>query len=155
MHIHYRRAKLLACALLLGSCSPISSGIATSPGMRTEDEGQIRAALAASAEAWNRADLAGHLAMYDSSVTYMVRSGPRPGVPAIEQSFRRTFFKDGQPKQQLRFEQISIRPLGREAALGTGRFVLHGGGETEKSGWFTLIWMRTASGWKAIHDHSS
>jgi len=44
---------------------------------------------------------------------------------------------------------------GANAALMTGRFVLSGGGEPEQSGWFTLVWQHTATGWKVIHDHSS
>ena len=37
----------------------------------------------------------------------------------------------------------------------TGRFVLSGGGAAEQSGWFTIVWMRTTEGWRAVHDHSS
>lgn len=109
----------------------------------------------ASVEAWNRGDLPGHLALYVDSVSFMTRTGPRPGVAAIEEAFTRTYFRDGKPRQNLRFEQLTIRPLGRDAALETGRFVLSGGGEPEQSGWFTLVWLRTAGGWRAVHDHSS
>ena len=35
------------------------------------------------------------------------------------------------------------------------RVLLSGGGEAEKSGWFTLVWVRTPEGWRAVHDHSS
>ena len=119
------------------------------------DEAAIRAATAASADAWNRGDLKGHLAIYVDSVTFMTRTGPRPGVAAIEQSFTTTYFRDGRPKQQLRFEQTTIRRLDANSALETGRFILSGGGEPDQSGWFTLIWVRTPGGWKAVHDHSS
>ncbi|MDQ3522429.1 MAG: DUF4440 domain-containing protein, partial [Gemmatimonadota bacterium] len=79
--------------------------------------------MQASAEAWNRGDLKGHLAIYVDTVSFMTRTGPRPGVAAVEESFTKTFFRDGKPKQNLRFEQLAVRPLGRDAALGTGRFV--------------------------------
>jgi uncharacterized protein (TIGR02246 family) len=119
------------------------------------DEAAIRGATLASADAWNRGDLKGHLAIYLDSVTFMTKSGPRPGVAAIEQSFTTSYFRDGRPKQQLRFDQVNVRRLDRNSALETGRFVLHGGGEPEQSGWFTLVWVRTDGGWKAVHDHSS
>lgn len=108
-----------------------------------------------SAEAWNRGDLKGHLAIYVEDVTFMTANGPRPGVAPLEESFAKKYFNQGRPKQSLGFERIAVRPLGPDAALVTGRFVLSGGGEPEQSGWFTLVWTRTAQGWKAIHDHSS
>lgn len=119
------------------------------------DEAQIRAAGEASAEAWNRGDLKGHLAIYVNDVTFMTKNGPRPGVDRIEESFAQKYFKDGRPKQTLSFQEITLRPLGPDAVLETGRFLLTGGGEPEQSGWFTLIWTRTPQGWKVIHDHSS
>lgn len=113
------------------------------------------ASLAASAESWNRGDLKGHLAIYDPAVTAMTKNGPRPGVDAIESSFSRTYFKDGKPKQNLRMEQVVIRPLADGSAFMTGRYVLFGSELPEQSGWFTLVWLRTSAGWKVVHDHSS
>ena len=120
-----------------------------------EDEARIRAMLAASAEAFNRGDLPGHLAIYDPAITFMTKNGPRPGIAPIEAAFREAYFRDGLPKQLLRFEQLAVRPLGADQAMATGRFVLAGGGEPDQTGWFTLVWLRTAAGWRAVHDHSS
>lgn len=119
------------------------------------DESEIRQALAASVEAFNRGDLAGHLAIYDPGVTFMTKDGPRPGVAPIEQAFRDHYFKDGKAIQQLRFEQLAVRQLGPDVALATARWALAGGGKPGQSGWFTLVWRRTAAGWRAVHDHSS
>lgn len=144
---------LLLGALSASACAAPASG--PRPSSWSADEAAIQSAITASAAAWNRGDLRGHLAIYVDSVTFMTGTGPRPGVAAIEESFTRTFFQNGLPKQQLRFEQVALRSLGPDAALQTGRFVLSGGGEADKSGWFTLVWLRTAQGWRAIHDHSS
>ena len=119
------------------------------------DEAQMLAALNASTDAWNRGSLQGHLAIYDPSVTAMTKQGPRKGVAPIEEAFSRSYFRDGKPKQQLRTEQVAIRMLSADSALMTGRFVLSGGSEPEQSGWFTLNWIRTPSGWKVVHDHTS
>lgn len=145
----------LCIAVLVNGCSGATRANPPVPATWAADAAEIRALTTGSTEAWNRGDLKGHLSIYVDSVTFMTRNGPRPGVAAIEESFTRTYFKDGKPKQQLRFEQVSLRPLGRDAALETARFILSGGGEPDQTGWFTLVWMRTPDGWRAVHDHSA
>jgi uncharacterized protein (TIGR02246 family) len=155
MRISLRYPSLLLLAFLLGACAAAAPGPAPVPTTWSADEAQIRALTRASAEAWNRGDLKGHLSFYVDTVTFMTRTGPRPGVAAVEEAFTKAYFRDGRPKQTLSFDQVTVRPLGRDAALETGRFLLSGGGEPEQSGWFTLVWVRTAQGWRAVHDHSS
>ena len=145
-------ATRLSLAFLVGTGLAIA-GCAARSG--TADEAALRRLLQESADAFNAGDLPGHLASYDESVTFMTKNGPRPGVAPIEQAFRERYFKDGKPKQQLRFEQESIRFLSDDVALVTGRYVLSGGDEPEQSGWFTTLWTRTLQGWKVVHDHSS
>lgn len=119
------------------------------------DEAQIRQRIVASTEAFNRGDLPGHLAIYDPGVTFMTTDGPRPGVAPIEKAFRERYFRDGRAIQQLRFEQLAVRPVGADAALATARWVLSGGDRAEQTGWFTLVLQRGEGGWRAVHDHSS
>jgi ketosteroid isomerase-like protein len=119
------------------------------------DEAQIRRQLAASTEAFNRGDLDGHLAIYDPGVTFMTGDGPRPGIAPIEKAFRESYFRDGRPIQQLRFETLAVRPLGTDVALATARWTLSGGDRPDRTGWFTLVLQRGAAGWRAVHDHSS
>lgn len=119
------------------------------------DEAAIRQALTDSVEAFNRGDLAGHLAIYDASVTFMTKDGPRPGVAPIEKAFRERYFRDGKPIQDLRFERLAVRRLTDDAAIATARWALSGGDRAEQSGWYTLVFLRTPAGWRAVHDHSS
>jgi ketosteroid isomerase-like protein len=150
----FAAAPLVAVSLLVpGACS--SLGPADGGTASEADIAQMRAALQASADAWNRGDLKGHLAIYDASVTVMTKTGPRPTIEAIEKSFGQAYFVDGRPKQNLRMESVAIRGLSDRSALMTGRFILSGGGLPEQSGWFTLVWIRTTAGWRAIHDHTS
>jgi ketosteroid isomerase-like protein len=118
-------------------------------------EAEIRALLDESAAAWNRGDLEGHLADNADSITFMTRKGPIVGKGQTADILRRSFFRDGKPIQSLRFEQVTIRPLGGDHALVVGRFVLTGGGEPEPSGWFSTVWEHQPAGWRVIHDHSS
>jgi ketosteroid isomerase-like protein len=133
----------------------LSLAACQSPASWKTDEAALRRLLQESADAFNKGDLPGHLASYDDSVTFMTKNGPRPGVAPIEKAFRERYFKDGRPKQQLRFEQLSTRRLSADVALVIGRFILSGGAEPDQAGWFTTIWTRTPRGWKVVHDHSS
>ena len=118
-------------------------------------EPEIRTMLEVSAVAWNRGDLDGHLADNADSITFMTGKGPLVGKDKTADALRRSFFRDGKPIQSLRFEQVTVRALGDRHALVVGRFVLSGGGEPERSGWFSTIWERRPEGWRVIHDHSS
>jgi ketosteroid isomerase-like protein len=118
-------------------------------------EQEIRKMLDESAVSWNRGDLDGHLADNADSITFMTGKGPIVGKHRTAEALRRSFFRDGKPIQQLRFEQVTIRRLGEGFALVVGRFVLEGGDEPERSGWFSTVWERQAAGWRVIHDHSS
>ena len=144
---------IAGCCAMQGGCA--GTGQASADIINKQDESLILAALQASVGAWNRGDLKGHLAIYDSSVTVMTKTGPRPTVEAIEAAFGRAYFVDGRPKQNLRMESVKVRLLSEQSALVTGRFVLSGGAEPEQSGWFTLVWLKTPAGWRAIHDHTS
>ncbi len=139
----------------LASAAALSHHADPPAGQWQQDEAEIRRSLDASVEAFNRGDLPGHLAIYREDVNFMTKNGPRPGIAPIEKAFRESYFRDGMPKQQLRFEELSVRPIAGDAAIATARFVLSGGGEKDQTGWFTLVWVRTSIGWKAVHDHSS
>jgi uncharacterized protein (TIGR02246 family) len=129
--------------------------VATAHAKKPESaEAQIRAVLDSTAEGWNKGDLAQYLAAYTPSATEMGSDGPRGGVEVIERTMRNGFWKTGRPLQQLRYEHVVVRMLGRENALVTGQYVLTGGGRPDRTGWFTTVWTRTRRGWRMIHDHS-
>ena len=80
--------------------------------------------------------------------------GPVAGRATIRRSLE-GFWRDGRPVQDLRYEDLSVRPLGPRHALMTGRYVLSGGGRDERTGWFSLVWEERPDGWVILHDHSS
>jgi ketosteroid isomerase-like protein len=141
--MHRLAARRLACSLALtalllpGSLAaqdsartippPLLTAPLPGPRLGKADDAEVRRKLQSTADSWNRADLAGHVAMY----------------------------ADGKPVQKLRYEHVNVRALGRDHALVTGRFVLTGGGREDASGWFSLVWERGPQGWQEIHDHSS
>ena len=122
---------------------------------RNDAASAIPIALTASADAWNNADLAGHIRPYADSATFMGGNGPIQGRERVGESLAKSFWRDGKPKQRLSFDQITVRPLGDRHALVTGHFLLSGGGEADRQGWFSLTWEKSAAGWQIVHDHSS
>lgn len=115
----------------------------------------IRSELTAIAVAWNAADIEQHVAPYADSATMMGSRGLIRGRNAIRDLLARGFWRDGKPLQQLRFEEVEVRLLGRgDAAVVTGKFVLTGGDRDEASGRFTTVWERRGGRWLTVHDHS-
>jgi uncharacterized protein (TIGR02246 family) len=115
---------------------------------------QIRATLDSTAAGWNRGDLATYLSAYVPEATEMLSTGPAGGVEAIEKTMKEGFWKSGRPAQQLRYDNIWVRTVGKDAALVTGQYILSGAGRPDRTGWFTTVWTYTPQGWKMIHDHS-
>jgi ketosteroid isomerase-like protein len=138
----------------LASVAVLCAGGAVAQGPNATER-EIQTLLDQSVASWNRGDLDGHVADNADSISFMTRNGPIIGKSKAADALRRSFFKDGRPIQQLRFEQVTIRRLGKGHALVVGRFILDGGGQPEHSGWFSTVWERQAAGWRVIHDHSS
>lgn len=143
-------------AAFLLAAAPLALEAQTLPAPAPADAQAMLAALEDSRIAFNTGDFARHVAVYVDSVTFMTANGPRPGTAPIIRSFEQAYKVNGVVVQQLTFESVTIRALGPDHALMNGRFRLAaGGGRQPATGWFTLIWQRTAAGWKAVHDHSS
>lgn len=144
------RTALLITLLITACARPPATG---APVPETAASA-IQAVLDSTAAGWNRGDLSRYLWAYDDSATAMGANGPELGVPAIEAQMRRGFWRTGRPLQTLHYEHVEVRMLGGEHALVTGQYVLTGGGQPQRTGWFTTVWKRTPAGWRMIHDHS-
>jgi uncharacterized protein (TIGR02246 family) len=117
-------------------------------------ESQIKAVLDVTAVGWNEGNLQKYLSAYVPEATEMRSTGPAGGVEEIEKTMRGGFWKTGRPLQNLRYENIAVRMIGKNGALVTGKFVLSGGERPDRTGWFTTVWTKTKNGWRMIHDHS-
>ena len=147
-----RLAHLIAAVVLLTSataCRP--SAVNTDP--RTS-EAAIRARLDSTAIGWNRGELAMYMMVYEPGASQMGARGVEHGRTLIEEGMRRGFWRTGRPLQNLRYEDVEVRPLGDHYALVTGRFVLTGGGRPDRVGTFTTVWTDRTGAWMMIHDHS-
>jgi ketosteroid isomerase-like protein len=103
---------------------------------------------------WNAGRLDAFMALYDSTSTFMLPNGP-VGISGMKENYQKGFFNGDKPKQNLRYEEMIVRPLGKDYALLTGKFVLYGNDLKERTGRYTLIFIHRKNGWKILHDHSS
>lgn len=151
-------ASALAAALLLLGCwiEPAQRSeleqTESGPGLET----RVRRALAASAAAWNRGDLEGFMAVYLESpeTTYVGGGGLQVGYDAIRQRYA-PLFRSGAERDSLRFDELRVRRISGDVAVGTARWVLHRAGRVTGSGPFTLVLRQVRGTWKIVHDHSS
>jgi len=127
------------------------------------DEAEIRAAIQAQAEAWNRADIPTFMEIYeDSSETTFIGLTLRKGFKPIRERYMLNYTT---PEQmgKLTFNDLDVRMLpnscgGTEYAIVTGKFHLDrtAHGEAKKDdGIFSLVWRKGPHGWKIIVDHTS
>ncbi|HEV2124755.1 MAG TPA: nuclear transport factor 2 family protein [Chloroflexota bacterium] len=144
--------------LALAACSAAAPA-RTIPTATADPTAEIVAALDASTEAWNAGELEGFLEPYLDSpgTTFVGGSGLLRGKDAIRESYRRSYWRTGTPEDRLSFQEIEVRPLGPEHALAVGRYVVarRATGEQTATGLFSLVLVRTAQGWRILHDHSS
>jgi ketosteroid isomerase-like protein len=154
--------KRFVLSLLLMLCS--TATLAQAPAPTPEgDEGQIRAALNAQAEAWNRADIPTFMQTYEKSPdTTFIGATLRKGYEPIFERYTKNYTT---PEQmgKLTFGNLEVRLLPAstgvvEYAVVTGTFHLDRAahGEAKKDdGIFSLVWRKGPQGWKIILDHTS
>src|SRR3989449_5576041 len=118
-------------------------------------EAAIRAVLNAQAAAWNRGDIEGYMDGYDRSPDTVFVSGDHinRGWQTVLDRYKKNY--DSREKMGfLTFSDIEINILGKEAAVVLGRWHLKRAND-EPHGMFTLLFRKTKSGWKIVHDHTS
>src|SRR5260221_3249186 len=121
----------------------------------TEDA--IRAVLTAQQDAWNRGDVDGFMSGYDASeATTFVGATITKGYRQVLENYRHRY-PTKEKMGRLTFSAIEVTPLGAEFASVIGRFHLDRTAEAggPASGIFTLLFRKTAGGWKIILDHTS
>jgi ketosteroid isomerase-like protein len=117
-------------------------------------ENQVIQAMNEAAEQWNKGDLDGYMALYDTAATMMLPKG-RTRVNGMRELYEQYYFENGKPKQLLGYDTYEFTALGKEYALLTGRFILKANDKMkERTGTFSLVFVHTANGWKILHDHS-
>lgn len=116
---------------------------------------EVRAVLDAQAAAWNRGDLEGYMQGYEQSAETAFLSGDEltRGWQTVLERYRRAY--DTREKMgTLTFSEVEVKPLSPFYALAHGRWQLARAADNPR-GRFTLLFRRTAKGWRVVHDHTS
>jgi ketosteroid isomerase-like protein len=150
-----RIALLLVCTITLA--------LGASAQTKAADEAAIRAAIAAQADAWNRADIPAFMQTYENSPdTTFIGAKMRKGYGPILERYKQSY-TTAEQMGKLTFGDLDIRLLPSssgsvEYAVVTGTFHLERAahGEAKKDdGIFSLVWRKGPQGWKIILDHTS
>jgi uncharacterized protein (TIGR02246 family) len=120
-------------------------------------ERDIRRVLEAQQAAWNRGDVEGFMSGYEASdATTFVGATITRGYRQVLENYRRRY-PTKEKMGRLTFSEIEVTRLGAEHAYVIGKWHLdrppEAGGNA--GGIFTLLFRKTAAGWKIILDHTS
>ncbi len=120
-----------------------------------KDLAAIHAVLDAQAAAWNRGDLEAYMAGYarGDDTTFVGGDTVTRGWQTVLDRYKKKY--DSRAKMgTLLFSDLAFRPLGAEDVVVTGAWQLTRQSDAPH-GRFTLIFHRTAAGWRIVYDHSS
>lgn len=146
------RAVLAAlCLAALASVPTVRAQIGLS------DSAAILQVLADQQNAWNQGDLVTFMHGYlDSPDTTFIGKSIEKGYQPILARYQHNY-TSRDAMGVLKFSDVSVRMLGPDHAVVTGRFHLSrtaaGGGDAQ--GIYSLVFEKETDGWKIILDHSS
>jgi uncharacterized protein (TIGR02246 family) len=122
------------------------------------DEAAIATVLQDSADAWSRGDVAAFMQSYEDSpqTEFLTATGLVQGFATIRDHYVKKY-GTGQAMGHLSLSILETRQLDPSFALVTGRFALarskDSGGNA--NGVFSLLFHKSAVGWRIVYDHSS
>lgn len=160
---------LFALGCAHGSASVPTPELAAATAPDPADLQAVRELLASQVAAWNRGDLEGYMAGYWRSpqLTFFAGGAVTTGWDETLARYRRRYQGEGRAMGTLTFENLQLEPLGNQAALARGRWVLSfappappatGAAPAAPSkpaaGLFTVLLRRQPEGWRIVHDHS-
>ena len=118
-------------------------------------DAEIHAIMAAQVAAWNRGDIDGFMQAYARSpaTEFVAGASLTRGWQTLRDRYKKKY--DSREKMgTLTFSEIKITSMSPDAAIVVGRWKLARKGD-KPHGIFTLLFRRTAAGWRIVHDHTS
>jgi len=141
---------LAAHALAQAGCVNVSE-----PGDHDKTIAAVRAVLDSQQAAWNRGDIEGFMDGYARSDDTVFVSGDSVmrGWQTVLDRYKKSY-GSREKMGTLAFSELEIKALSPFYAVALGRWQLTRAADTPH-GRFTLIFRRTAQGWRIVHDHTS
>ena len=119
------------------------------------DEAKIRQVLDDQAAAWCRGDIEGFMEGYAKTPELRFASGDNVTRGWQETLARyKEHYAERAEMGALTFADLEVTPLAPDAALVFGHWRLHTA-RGEPHGLFTLLFRKTAAGWRIVTDHTS
>ena len=115
----------------------------------------VRRVLEAQEAAWNRGDIVQFMEGYAKSdqTTFVSGENVTRGWQTVMDRYRAKY-SDREKMGTLTFSELEITPLAPDAAVVLGRWELKRPNDNPH-GHFTLIFRKTADGWRIVQDHTS
>jgi len=116
---------------------------------------EIRAIIQAQQKAWNRGDIDGFMNGYarSKSTIFVSEDTVTRGWQTVRDRYKKKY-SDRAKMGTLKFSNLEITPLGADSAVALGGWKLKRA-KDQPHGRFTLIFRKTADGWRIVHDHTS
>jgi ketosteroid isomerase-like protein len=118
-------------------------------------EDQVKAVLNKQVEVWNRGDTDGFLEGYASDTVFVGEKMTR-GVEDLKRRYQE-HYPTRASMGKLSFYDLEVHEMGKDFAYVIGRWRLErdkeGGGDV--SGVYSLVFKKTAVGWKIVLDHTN
>ena len=140
-------AFILATPVLVAATIPapaFASTVPSSEQRRDQSVAEIRAVIQAQQEAWNRGDIDGFMNGYarSKSTIFVSEDTVTRGWQTVRDRYKK------------KYSDLEITPLGADSAVALGRWKLKRT-KDQPHGRFSLIFRKTADGWRIVHDHTS
>ena len=149
--------KFAAAVLVVGAITFLAQAASSAQSNKSEttSEAAIRAVLDAQRDAWNRGNIEGYMDGYDRSPNTEFVGGDNisRGWQTVLDRYKKNY-NSREKMGMLTFSDLEITMLSKDAALVLGRWRLKRAND-EPHGTFTLLFRKTKTGWKIVHDHSS
>ncbi len=151
-------AFILAVPVLVAATIPAPCFASTVPSReqrRDQSVAEIRAVIQAQQEAWNRGDIDGFMNGYarSKSTIFVSEDTVTRGWQTVRDRYKKKY-PDRAKMGTLKFSNLEITPLGADSAVALGRWKLKRA-KDQPHGRFSLIFRKTADGWRIVHDHTS
>ena len=151
------RAVVVACCLAMDGRSVALAQNGATLTVMSHDALELVKVLTAQERDWNNGNLNGFLEGYKKSKdTTFVSGAVQHGWEEMAAHYRSSY-PNKETMGTLSFSELEPRVLDEKFAVMTGKYSLERGKKFggNASGFFSLVFEKTADGWKIVVDHTS